>query len=237
MSFYFFFFFFTRPVDFGFGHGRPVTPFRAGSIGMARHLRLAPVHSTVDLHIWARSTGAFPSRHNPSASLGIPRQHMQQDTVGHQHTARSTFNNSTVDRCFRLLGHAQSPLGTRCSRSTFNFGKVDRSFWLTRQAASGHLGQARHVTVDLRFWPRWTVGQFHPGQIFAQPDAHMLRSTLTILQGGPVPPQIFCLGHMQPTVNRWKNPRLTGEFFFTQFTSFCSHSHITPTKFTHPCTY
>ena len=68
--FFFFFFFFTRPVDFGFGHGRPVTPFRAGSIGMARHLRLAPVHSTVDLHIWARSTGAFPSRHNPSASLG-----------------------------------------------------------------------------------------------------------------------------------------------------------------------
>ena len=221
-------------------------------------------YSTGRLWVWARSTGDTLSRRQhrhgsasavgssaqhgrPShlgtvdrcipisaQSLGIPRQHMQQDTVGHQHTARSTFNNSTVDRCFRLLGHAQSPLGTRCSRSTFNFGKVDRSFWLTRQAASGHLGQARQVTVDLRFWPRWTVGQFHPGQTFAQPDADMLRSTFTILQGGPVPPQIFCLGHKQPTVNRWKNPRLTGEFFFTQFTSFCSHSHITPIKFTHP---
>ena len=93
------------------------------------------------------------------------------------------------------------------------------------------------VTVDLRFSPRWTVGQSHPSQTFAQPDAHMLRSTFTILQGGPVPPQIFCLGHKQPTVNRWKNPRLTGELFFTQFPSFCSHSHIAPTKFTHPCTY
>ena len=180
--------------------------------------------------IFSRSTGELP-RHKPSAffaaGLGIPRSR-----------SRSTFR----------LVHGRPVLLAHSARA--------RSAWLLcphgRPSDSARLTVApildrQHrdvsdrpwqVTVDLRFSPRWTVGQSHPGQTFAQPDAHMLRSTFTILQGGPVPPQIFCLGHMQPTVNRWKNSRLTDELFFTHFLLFApiltlhlQNSHIlAPTK-------